>query len=181
MAKRDASSTEDYFAAAYAILADDGYSGLKLANLCDRLNVTTGAFYHNFRSWKEFSRQFLRHWHVERTTRLIELAAREDDPAARLKLLLDTATALPHRAEAAIRVWSTLDPEVATVQHSVDVERLQISIETFKAMSFDDDAARRRAAMGLYLIIGHELAGDVGGADALAWSLERLIDTTTET
>lgn len=33
------------------------------------------------------------------------------------------ATSLPHRAEAAIRVWSTIDPEVERLQKLVDDER----------------------------------------------------------
>ncbi|NMO01463.1 TetR/AcrR family transcriptional regulator [Gordonia sp. TBRC 11910] len=168
-------STTAYFAAAYTILAEDGYAGLKLAQLCERVGVTTGGFYHNFKNWRDFTTRFLEHWHTDRTTRLIALVSQESDPLARLQLLLNTASNLPHSAESAIRVWSTTDREVAVMQRSVDLERLQIVIETFRELSLPEDAARRRAVSALYLLIGHEQAGGVADIEALRWALNALI------
>jgi AcrR family transcriptional regulator len=163
-----------YFECALGILADEGYGGLKLSALCSRLGVTTGAFYYNFASWSDFTHRLLEHWHADRTTRLVALAEAEAKPRARLKIMLDMATALPHNAEAAIRVWSTMDPHVAAVQHSVDEERMEIVRETF-ARWLPDDEARLRAGAALYLIIGHELAGAAARPETLAWSLNQLI------
>jgi AcrR family transcriptional regulator len=163
-----------YFECALGILADEGYGGLKLSALCSGLGVTTGAFYYHFASWSDFARRLLDHWHADRTTRLVALAEAEPDPRARLKMLLDTATTLPHSAEAAIRVWSTVDPHVATVQRNVDEERMEIVRETF-AQWLPDDEARLRAGTALYLVIGYELAGAGARPETLAWSLSQLI------
>ncbi len=42
---------EAYFETGLEVLADLGYGGLKLAEVCNRLGVTTGSFYHYFASW----------------------------------------------------------------------------------------------------------------------------------
>ncbi|MFT4263817.1 MAG: TetR/AcrR family transcriptional regulator [Nocardioides sp.] len=163
-----------YFDAALRLLDTEGYGGLKLAPLCKEIGLTTGAFYHNFASWSDFTTQLLRYWHEERTTRLIAIMNTEPDPIARLELLLATATALPHGAEAAIRVWSTIDPEVRAVQLAVDSERIAVVIETFSEMVGRAEAVHF-ARTALYLLIGHELAGPASDPASLSWALRNLI------
>ena len=41
-------SREAYFETGLEVLSDLGYGGLKLAEVCNRLGVTTGSFYHYF-------------------------------------------------------------------------------------------------------------------------------------
>jgi AcrR family transcriptional regulator len=41
-------SREAYFQTGLDVLSDLGYGGLKLAEVCNRLGVTTGSFYHYF-------------------------------------------------------------------------------------------------------------------------------------
>ncbi len=165
-----------YFDAAYAILAERGYAHLKLSAICDRVGVTTGGFYHNFSSWRVFTGQFLEHWHRTQTTRLVEIVAQEDDPIARLKLLLESAARLPHRAEAAIRAWSAADEQVAAVQRCVDEERLEIVVESFLELSLSREQARSRGLAGMYLLIGYELGDGIRDDEALRGGLAMLID-----
>ena len=42
---------DSYFETGLEILSDRGFGGLKLAELCQRMGVTTGSFYHYFPSW----------------------------------------------------------------------------------------------------------------------------------
>jgi AcrR family transcriptional regulator len=114
---------ERFFEAAQEILATDGYGGLKLAAVCKSLRVTTGAFYHAFGSWNEFTGEFLDNWRRERTTLLIELARAAGDPVVQLEMLRQATVELRHGGEAAIRVWAAVDPTVAGVQMQVDQER----------------------------------------------------------
>lgn len=167
--------TDRYYETALQILDEEGYGGLKLATVCSRLSVTTGAFYHSFRSWGAFTRGLLDYWHTERTTRLIALMAAEADPFARLQMLLETSTALPHRAEAAIRVWADIDPDAARVVRKVDAERLAVVRATFAAILPDSETESfSRAA--LYLVIGYQFAGELQSTEALARSLNLLIE-----
>ena len=41
-------SREAYFETGLDVLSDLGYGGLKLAEVCHRLGITTGSFYHYF-------------------------------------------------------------------------------------------------------------------------------------
>lgn len=167
-------SRRPYFEHAFEILATEGYGGFKQATLCRCVGVTTGAFYHKFKNWRGFTDQFLDHWHQERTTRLAEIARAAPDPLERLELLVAAAAGLPHRAEAAIRVWGAVDPAVARIQESVDRERLAVTREAFTELLNDEAEADRFARFGLYLLIGFEQSGVGRDPDSLEWSL-RLI------
>ena len=160
-----------FFAAGMEILAEDGYGGLKLADLCLRVRVTSGSFYHHFDSWQDFTHQLVEHWRDERTLRLVELARAEVDPAERVELLLRFGVSLPHSAEAAIRVWSGLDPFVAEVQESVDRERLDVSTQALEALTDDPNVASDLALAAFYLLVGFEQA--TGDRDAR--ELERFL------
>ena len=65
-------SREAYLATGLDVLAELGFGGLKLAELCARLGVTTGSFYHYFSSWSSYTRELVEHWRQASTTRLIE-------------------------------------------------------------------------------------------------------------
>src|SRR6516162_8183588 len=60
-----------YFETGLEVLSDVGYGGLKLAEVCNRLGVTTGSFYHYFSSWPAYTRDLVSYWVQDRTVRLI--------------------------------------------------------------------------------------------------------------
>jgi len=147
---------DDFFRGAEEILAKEGFHGLKQASLCAFLDVTTGSFYTHFASWQEFTSALLEQWQERRTNQLIDLADHEGDPIARLDLLRQRSTQLPHRAEAAIRVWSMIDPDVAKVQRNVDNRRLSVVRSAMKQLFSDSDLAEQHAHAGIYLLVGYE-------------------------
>ena len=57
-------SRESYFETGLDVLSDLGYGGLKLAEVCQRLGVTTGSFYHYFPSWSAYTQELVAHWHA---------------------------------------------------------------------------------------------------------------------
>ena len=166
-----------FFDAGMEILAEDGYGGLKLADLCLRVRVTSGSFYHHFDSWQDFTRQLVEHWREERTLRVAELARAEVDPAERVELLLRFGVSLPHSAEAAIRMWSGIDPFVAEVQESVDRERLDISTEALEALTDDPNVASDIALTAFFLLVGFEQATGDHDARVLERFLRMLQDS----
>jgi AcrR family transcriptional regulator len=171
MTESSESTISRFFVAGMEILAEDGYGGLKLADLCLRVRVTSGSFYHHFDSWQDFTRQLVENWREERTVRVAELARAEVDPAERVELLLRFGVSLPHSAEAAIRVWSGLDPFVAEIQESVDRERLDVTTQALEALTDDPDVASDLALAAFYLLVGFEQA--TGDRDAR--ELERFL------
>ncbi|TXI58063.1 MAG: TetR/AcrR family transcriptional regulator [Mycolicibacterium mageritense] len=162
-------SRESYFDTGLDVLSDLGYGGLKLAEVCNRLGVTTGSFYHYFPNWSSYTRELVAHWRQARTLRVVEAVRDDPDPHRRIDTIIAEALALPHGAEAAIRVWSSLDPQVAEVQAVVDQLRFDILYEAARDIIGDERNARYFAAWGVYLVVGFEQSTLPRDTNALQW------------
>ena len=146
-------SRESYFETGLDVLSDLGYGGLKLAEVCQRLGVTTGSFYHYFPNWTAYTSQLVAHWRAGMTCRIVESVQAETGSATRIDRLIQAALTLPHGAEAAIRVWSRVDPQVRSVQAAVDRQRFDIMYES----AFE--ILREHAAGGVVRGVGGVRAG----------------------
>lgn len=166
---------ERFFDAAQEILGTDGYGGLKLAAVCKRLKVTTGAFYHAFGSWNEFTSEFLTNWRRERTTLLADLSRAASDPAEQLERLLAATLEFQHQTEAAIRVWSAFDPEVAEVQRLVDADRYEVVVEAMTKLVGKKEAPRY-ANWGVNVLIGFEMSNNSQNPADLEWELRSILE-----
>jgi len=147
---------ESFFETGLEILAELGFGGLKLAEVCGRLGVTTGSFYHYFRNWNNYTRELICHWRQDRTVRLAEVLRREPDPRARMRAIIEAALALPHGAEAAIRAWSSADPEVHAIQVEVDRDRFSLCYDYAFEIVRDIRQAEVFADWAVYLLVGYE-------------------------
>jgi AcrR family transcriptional regulator len=169
-------SRESYFEAGLEVLADRGYGGLKLAEVCNRLGVTTGSFYHYFAGWPAFTKDLVAHWLQRQTLQIIEAARAEPDPRRRIDTLIEEGLSLPHGAEAAIRVWSAVDPEVYSIQAAVDQQRFDIMYESAFEITHSKRQAQMFAAWAMYLLVGYEQAVLPRDAAALEWIAGQLTD-----
>jgi AcrR family transcriptional regulator len=169
-------SREAYFDTGLDVLSDLGYGGLKLAEVCDRLAVTTGSFYHYFDSWATFTRQLIEHWRRVNTTRLVESIRSQPDPRRRIDIIIDIGLNLPHGAEAAIRAWSSADPDVYAAQVEVDKERHEIVRVCALAILQDERQAQLFADWAVYLLVGYEQATLPRDKPALAWIVGQLLE-----
>lgn len=160
---------ESYFEVGLEILADLGFGGLKLAEVCSRLGVTTGSFYHYFDNWGAYSRELVAYWRQDRTVRLIEVLRSQPDAPRRIQAIIDVALALPHSAEAAIRAWSSVDADVLAVQREVDQERFDIIYESALEIVGDRRQAQTYAAWSVYVFVGYEQATLPREAELFAW------------
>ena len=165
-----------YFETGLDILSDLGYGGLKLAEVCNRLGVTTGSFYHYFASWPAYTRDLVTHWMQRQTVQIIEAARAERDPRRRIDTLIQEGLSLPHGAEAAIRVWSAVDPEVQPIQAAVDQQRFDIMYDSAFEILQNKKQAQVFAAWGVYVLVGYEQAALPRDAAALAWIAGQLTD-----
>jgi AcrR family transcriptional regulator len=165
-----------YFETGLDVLSDLGYGGLKLAEVCNRLGVTTGSFYHFFENWPTYTKELVEHWRQTNTVRLVEWIRTEPDPRRRIDRIIDIGLNLPHRAEAAIRSWSSADPGVHAVQVDVDKERHQILHESALRILRDDRQAQLFADWAVYLLVGYEQATLPPDKAALEWIVAQLLD-----
>jgi AcrR family transcriptional regulator len=169
-------SRESYFETGLDVLSDLGYGGLKLAEVCNRLGVTTGSFYHYFSGWPAYTSDLVAHWVQVRTVQVVEAVRAEPDPRRRIDALIQAGLTLPHGAEAAIRVWSSFDPQVYSVQAAVDQQRFDIMYESAFEIVQNSRQAELFAAWGVYLLVGFEQATLPRDTVALEWIAEQLLD-----
>jgi len=169
-------SREAYFETGLEVLSDLGYGGLKLAEVCDRLGVTSGSFYHYFSNWPSYTRELTNHWKQVSTMRLVESLRAEPDPRRRIAGLINIGLNLPHSAEAAIRAWSSIDPDVYAVQVEVDKARRDILRESALEMLHDDRPAELLANWAVYLLVGYEQSTLPPDKAGLEWIVRQLLD-----
>ncbi|MGV0791214.1 TetR/AcrR family transcriptional regulator [Mycolicibacterium sp. XJ1819] len=167
-------SRDSYFATGLEVLSDLGYGGLKLAEVCHRLGVTTGAFYHYFPNWSAYTKELVSHWMQEQTVRVIATVRAEADPRRRIDSLIQVGLGLPHSAEAAIRVWSSLDPHVHSIQAAVDQQRFDIMYESAFEILQNSRQAHVFAAWALFQLVGFEQTALPLDAAALEWVFGRM-------
>ena len=163
-----------FFDAAHEILSTEGYGALKQAAVCSKVGVTTGAFYHTFKSWQEFTDSLLEDWLRERTQVIADVARRLDDPITQLETLREAAVSLRHGSEAAIRIWSGTDPQVAAIQLAVDEGRFEVVQEVMKKLVGPKEAPRY-AWWGLDVLVGYEQVGHRQTVDDLRWQLDQVL------
>jgi AcrR family transcriptional regulator len=169
-------SRESYFDTGFEVLSDSGYGGLKLAEVVGRLGVTTGSFYHYFTSWSTYTTELLDNWVEARTVRTVERARTEPDPRQRIDTLIQEGLALPHGAEAAIRVWGSIDPEVYSRQLAVDQQRFDILFESAFEVLQHKHQAKMFASWAIYLLVGYEQAALPRDPADLEWIAGQLLE-----
>ena len=167
---------EAYFETGLDVLADLGYGGLKLAEVCRRLGVTTGSFYHYFENWSTYTRALIEHWLAESTQERVNQLRADPDPRRRIDAIIDVGLNLPHGAEAAIRVWSAVDPWVYDVQAEVDRQRFDLLSDSAMELLHDDRQAQLFANWAMYLLVGYEQSTLPPDTVGLAWIAAQLMD-----
>jgi AcrR family transcriptional regulator len=158
-----------YFETGIGVLADLGFGGLKLAEVCNRLGVTTGSFYHYFNNWAEYTNELVEQWLTGLTRdRFTQLAA-EPDPQQRLDQLIDMGLGLPHDAYAAVRSWGSVDARVRAVIATLDQIRYDMVYSSALEILGSERQADMFAKWALYLLIGYEQCTLPRDRDAFTW------------
>jgi len=164
-----------FLEAGMRVLARDGYAGFKQSAVCTETGLTTGAFYHSFPSWKSFERDLIDYWRRESTERLVDWVESLPSPHGRIDALIEVALTLPHRTEAAIRVWAAGTPEVAEAVTQVDDDRTAAVTRAFEEIGIDAQRAARLAGSSMLMLIGHEASG--GDVALFEWSMRHTLET----
>lgn len=155
-----------YLEAGLEILARDGFPSLKLATICAETATTTGSFYYAFNNWASYCQELIDYWRQTKSELLIDAVKSVDDPRERLDVLIDVGLNLPHASEAAIRVWSASDSDVARAVADVDASRVAVIADAYEGVVGDRELGERFARLGMMLLVGHEL-GTTSNVDDL--------------
>jgi AcrR family transcriptional regulator len=143
-----ARSQHDYFEAGLGLLAKGGADAVTIANLCARLRVTKGSFYHHFTGRADFIRKLLRYWERDYNGRLGALVLGVPDPRERVARMQKVALLQPE-VDGAIRQLARRDPHADAVQRRVERRREAALVRTFLEMGMPAERASRLARIGL--------------------------------
>ena len=165
-----------YFETGLEILADLGFGGLKLAEVCSRLGVTTGSFYHYFPNWSTYTRGLIEYWLEDRSLRMAALFRAEPDPRRRIEMIIEVVLSLPHSAESAIRAWSSIDPDVLAVQQEADRQRFAVCYDYAMEIVKDHRQAEVFANWAVYLLVGYEQATLPREPKVYEWISNQILD-----
>jgi AcrR family transcriptional regulator len=136
-------SERDYFEVGMDLLAEGGLASVTIANLCERLGVTKGSFYHHFVGGPDFQQRLLTYWAEDRAAQLIEMVEATPNPLDRITMMKHMGVELHHEAESAIRAWARSDPRAAETQRRVDAERERALTEALSPPAFRERRRRR--------------------------------------
>ena len=156
---------KDYFAAGNDLLAEGGIQAVTIANVCSRLDVTKGSFYHHFRSVEDFHDRLLDDWFTEHVSRRKAVTDAKTDPLRRLDALRRFGVDRRHDTEASIHAWARSSPRAAEVQRRIDNTRRAYVVDTCRALGIDVGAAEVFADLAILVLAGSQnLCGPVDEA-----------------
>ncbi|WP_129793947.1 TetR/AcrR family transcriptional regulator [Sphingosinicella sp. CPCC 101087] len=154
---------QDWIEAAQRTLVDEGIAGLKVDRLANRLGVTRGGFYHNFKDRDEFLDCIIRHW--EKSCRFLPSdppPARGPDAIGWFNRAIDRlieSDGYDYRFDLAVREWARADKRAEWAVERADRERLVTLQKFFEAIGYDREHAAIRARVFYYHQIGYYAMG----------------------
>ena len=150
-------SRKDWIEEGFRILSSEGDVGLTVDALCERLERTTGSFYHHFAGRPGYVEDVLAAWERQATDRIIA-SGRSDAPVKeRLRAVNRQASELKNaRLERAIRGWATREPQARRVQDRVDRKRLEFLVELCTERMKDPKAAEVLARVFQLALVGSQ-------------------------
>ena len=169
-------SRDAYLRIGLEILASDGYGALKQSELCRRMGVTTGSFYHFFRNWADYTSALPDYWFTTHTQSHLGPLLAEPDADVALDALISYGLMLPHGAEGAIRSWSSADPAVRRVVEVADQLRYDV-VHNIVGRVLDPEAGARYAHWALLIIIGYEQTTLSVDLDTLRWTAAQWVES----
>lgn len=156
-------TVQDWIETAQRTLVDEGVAGLKIDRLANRLGVTRGGFYHNFKDRDEFFEQLIRHW--EETCRFLP----DDPPPAkpgpaiewldRITARLIESDGYDYQFDMAMREWARGEKRAEWAVERADRTRQETLQKFFEALGYDAENATIRARVFYFHQIGYYAIG----------------------
>jgi AcrR family transcriptional regulator len=156
-------SAETWVETARRALVEEGISGVKIDRLAQRLGVTRGGFYHNFRDRDDFLNQVIELW--ERTCKFlppVQPAMSFAEAGAWVEHTIDRLVeedGYDHHFDMAIREWARSDRRAAWAVERADRQRITTLETVFKLLGYGAEEAPIRARVFYFHQIGFYAIG----------------------
>ncbi len=152
-------SAEQWVTTARQALVEEGFSGVKVDRLAQRLGVTRGGFFHNFRDREALLERLIEHW--RETCRFFPADLSVADNSTAREWLRDLANHLidethyDHRFDMAMREWARSDPRARIAVDQMDADRLKTLEDFYKILGYSSEQSTIRARIFYYHQIGY--------------------------
>lgn len=156
-------TAEAWVETARRALVEEGISGVKVDRLAQRLGVTRGGFYHNFREREDLLTALLHLW--EENCQFLpseapgETAAQASEWLDRMMQRTIEEDGYDPHFDLAVREWARSDPRAAWAVERSDRQRLNKLHKFFEALGYDGNEATIRARVLYYHQIGYYAIG----------------------
>jgi AcrR family transcriptional regulator len=145
----------DWLQEGLAILNTEDFAGITIDNLCRRLSITKGSFYHHFKNFDNYIEELMNFWMKENTLELIRLT-NLSTPKNKIKKLHELAKTVDHKAELRIRAWGFSHPLIKEHVQKVDLLRLEYLISLNLSSGHDPDSAKYLAMVDYSTLVGFQ-------------------------
>lgn len=159
-------TAQDWARAALGALAGGGLRAVAVEAVATRLGVSKGSFYWHFANRQALVDAALRLWEQDTEAVIAELE-RIDDPARRLRALLEVA--LDEPTDAAVSFWlisGADDPAVAEVARRVTDRRMAVMRDALLRLGQSEEEARARVVAGYGSYLGVAALIRIGAVDS---------------
>jgi AcrR family transcriptional regulator len=156
-------SSETWVETARRVLVEEGIAGVKVDRLAQRLGVTRGGFYHNFKDREDLLDALLHRW--EEACRFLPKYPASDalaDVGLWFDRVLDRLIeedGYDHDFDMAVREWARSDQRAAWAVERSDRERMGTLQRFFDGLGYSKDEALIRARVFYYHQIGYYAIG----------------------
>lgn len=125
-------SKEKWVVKGFKLLQKEGYNAIKLDNICEKFNVTSGSFYHHFTGMNEYITEILRYWEKETIGKFSEMTNKKLSAAEKRKLLIAFTYNISGTAEISFRAWALHNKIVRRFVNRFDDLRIKIAADIYK-------------------------------------------------
>lgn len=151
---------QEWLHAGLLTLDNSGADQLKISNLCEQLNVTKGAFYHWFKSKKDFDFALLEFWQNAFTEQFIVQSDSGANSKDKLSLLVRRCIeglSKESRLEIEINMWAKQNKKVGEFVFSVYQQRFDYVMDLLNDIHPSPQEAKRHGLLLYCLLIGCDL------------------------
>ncbi len=154
-ANRESLTAERWALAALDAIAQSGIEAVAVEPLARRLGVTKGSFYWHFRNRSALLAAALKLWERRETEEILERAASEQDPRARIERLFREADGSERAGRLHLAlVAACKNPQVDAAVRRVSDRRLGFLVNCYSALGLAAQEAQHWATLSYSVFLG---------------------------
>ena len=157
---------KQWFVVGLDILEKDGFARITIDNLCTRLEITKGAFYHHFKNIDGYIEALMKYWLNQNTVQIIEDADKLATAKERMEFIGSVVINRSHKSEQVIRAWSFSNQIVKKYIQQVDDLRIDYSTKLRVQLGMSEEESKNTSVLEYAIFVGiQQLYPDINKKD----------------